>query len=238
MISFLGPPLEEGPLPALVYLALSKEATLHQDPYNQPIIPLKSKRMRIFSFSLPFHGPDLNPIEAIPKWAKSFELGRDPITPFLDQTAEAIQALIEQKQINRLALMGLSRGGLLAAHLAIRLPTVAWVGFAPVTKLTKVQEFEILQKNPKIEQFDLDHLLIELSRIPMRLYIGNRDLRVGTRHCFTFVEALTNQAFALGIRSPPVELIISPSIGNMGHGTSREVFYSGAEWIANQLGVA
>lgn len=237
MISFVGPPLEEGSLPALVYFALSKEESLYQDPYNQPIVYLQSKRMRLFSLSLPFHGPGLNPVEAIPKWANSFAMGTDPITPFLEQATKTIQNLIEQKYIDRLGLMGLSRGGLIAAHLATRLPTIAWVGFAPVTKLTMVREFEVLQKNPNIQQFDLDHLLLPLSRIPVRLYIGNRDLRVGTRNCFAFVEALANQAFALGIHSPLVELIISPSIGNMGHGTSKEIFLSGANWIANQLGV-
>lgn len=37
--------------------------------------------------------------------------------------------------------------------------------------------------------------------------------------------------------SPKVELFIHPSIGFEGHGTAKDIFHHGAQWIAEQLGV-
>lgn len=235
----VGPSLGEGALPALIYFALSAEESLYQDPYNQPVVYLQNRRLRIFSLSLPAHGPGLRPQDAIGKWADEYALGKDPLSAFLDKAAVEIEALI-QKGIalpGRIGLMGLSRGGLICGHLAARLPDVAaWVGFAPVTKLTKTQEFQSLKEDQRVKNLNLETIAPALSKKPARLYISNRDTRVGTRECFELVELLASQSFDQGTRSPPFELIISPPIGLMGHGTSREIFCSGAEWIANKIG--
>ena len=50
---FVGPPLEEGPFPTLIYFALSAEDSLQCDPFNQPVQFLEGLPLRIFSITLP-----------------------------------------------------------------------------------------------------------------------------------------------------------------------------------------
>ncbi len=238
--SFLGPDLDEGPLPALFYFALSEQESLNLDPYNQPALHLRSSDLRIFSFTLPDHGPDLNPVEAIGKWAERFAKGEDPLTPFFEKSARSIEKLIAQNLVvkERIALMGLSRGGFVAGHIATFLPFVsAYLAFAPLTKLSEAKEFASLKNREQIKRFDLEHLVPRLAHIPTRFYIGNRDLRVSTRNCFHLIDLLANESFNQGNRSPPIELIISPSIGQLGHGTPKEIFHAGAEWVAGKLAI-
>ncbi len=69
-ISFIGPPLQEGPLPAFFYFAHSAQASLMQDPYNQPAAFLAEYPVRVFSLSLPFHYGAIPPTEALTFWPK------------------------------------------------------------------------------------------------------------------------------------------------------------------------
>lgn len=233
MMSFVGPPLEEGPLPALIYLALSQEESLYQDPYNQPVVYLKDRRLRVFSVSLPAHGPQLKSQDAIGAWAREFAEGKNPLEPFLEKVTAEIEAL--RDVATQVGLMGLSRGGLICGHLAARIDIKAWVAFAPLTKLTGAMEFQELRSDPLVQQYDLEKIVPKIAKAPARLYISNRDTRVGTKNCFELVEKLANSAYEQGLRSPAIELIVSPPIGMMGHGTSKEFFCDGAKWIANRL---
>ena len=112
----------------------------------------------------------------------------------------------------------------------------ASVSFAPMTKLTMAKEFESLQENEMAKALNLESHLEALCPQIMRFYIGNRDTRIGTDRCFQLVESLANAAFEQNLRSPPIEMIVSPSIGHMGHGTSKVTFESGADWLGKQLG--
>jgi len=64
--------------------------------------------------------------------------------------------------------------------------------------------------------------------------IGNYDTRVGTEKCFQTIQELTEASIEAGIRTPPVELIIGPSIGHKGHGTPPERFKAGIDWLRRQ----
>ena len=144
-------------------------------------------------------------------------------------------SIIEEKS----ALIGLSRGVFIAAHVASSLPGIpTLLGFAPLTQLSYAKEFQEknLQENALAKALSLTHLIPYLCNRTIRLYIGNLDERVGTRHCFNWVEGLCAAALEKGIRSPKIELMIRPSIGHQGHGTSKETFYDGALWLKNQLG--
>lgn len=85
--------------------------------------------------------------------------------------------------------------------------------------------------------FKLKSLIPHLIGKKLRFYIGNHDTRVGTANCFQFIEALAEASFQNRISSSDVELIIGPSIGHQGHGTSKEIFTKGADWMAEKLGV-
>lgn len=237
-VSFTGPPLDYGPLPAIFYFALSAKESLLVDPYNQPVAHLASYRLRIFSMDLPFHGENFFATEALGKWAEEMRENRDPISPFLNKLEFAIQTLIEQNILlqDKIAVMGLSRGGFIACHAAARMPYIQTIlGFAPLTQILFANEFKELQHHPIPERLELKHLVDKLYGRTLRFYIGNRDVWVGTTLCYQFIESLVEKAFEERIRSPKIELFIVPSIGHRGHGTSKESFTSGAEWAAQNL---
>lgn len=229
----VGPSLDLGPLPALFYFSLSGPDSLCLDPYNQPVRFLFEKQIRIFSLTLPAHENGLSPLNALGVWAEEMARGVDPLADFLDQAEEAIAFVFQQGLVEegKLAVAGLSRGGLLAAFLAAREKRIRKVlGFAPVTQLGLAQEFSNLQENQIVQFYDVKNLAEELSDRKIRIYIGNRDLRVSTRSCFECVEKLVEAAHIR--RNTQIELIVTPSIGQMGHGTSMEIFKQGAEWIS------
>lgn len=237
---YIGPHLNEGPLPTLFYFALSAEESLTIDPYNQSVCLLANYPLRIFSIDLPAHGPNLPAIEAMGVWAQEISSGNDIIGCFIKKAA-ALYYSLESKGLiakGKFGVAGLSRGAFIATHVAAKISAVTTIlGFAPLTQLPYVKEFKELPQNPLAESLSLHHLIPSLIGKNLRFYIGNHDTRVGTHRCFHFIEELSKASFHHKIRSPQVELFIKPSIGQYGHGTSTETFQEGAIWIGKQLGV-
>lgn len=232
---YLGPDLKEGPLPAFFYFSLSGKDSLCLDPFNQPVAALKDSPLRCFSMTLPMHENPNNYHAAVDQWAEEYQKGHDILSDFLLKVTAALDYLQENNALldNRIAAGGLSRGGFIATHLAARDKRINTViGFAPMTKLSTRQGFETISSQYSL---DLLNVVPELIDIPLKYYIGNRDVLVGTENCFEFIHALSNESYEKGKRSPPVELSIVPSIGFKGHGTSQEVFLEGAHWIKKNL---
>jgi hypothetical protein len=238
-IYYSGPKLDNIPLPSLFYFALSGEESLHLDPYNQPAIFLKDKPIRVFSSTLPCHGsPHERNTDAMHRWALELQKGNDIIAAFISQCRDNLTYLIEQGYTNesKVAAAGLSRGGFAATHFAAEDPRISHVlGYAPLTTFSTIQEFHIILESPLVKSKELKSLISKLIKKKLRYYIGNLDTRVGTPECFEFIHQLTNQAFHHKVRSPQIELIISPSIGYKGHGTSPEIFRAGTEWISKEF---
>jgi len=238
---YLGPDIEKGPLPVLFYFALSAEESLQLHPYNQLALFLTHYPMRIFSITLPCHGAGVDPTKALPAWAEKIRKGESFLSDFFTKTIRAIHYLIQRNIIvpKKTALAGLSRGAFIATHLAARMPDIHYLlGFAPLTQLTFSKDFEDLQENPLATSLNLIHQIPSLLHTKIRYYIGNHDTLVGTEIAFQFVQTLANSAYEQRIRSPQVELLIGPSIGHKGHGTSTASFQEGAHWIAKQLEIA
>lgn len=235
-IAYIGPDPDAGPLPAVFYFALSAEESLKTDPYNQCVLPFLDHSIRVFSLNLPVHGPGLNPVDALSVWAQNYSQGTDLLEPFIQSTVDAILHLEKRNLIlkDKIGFMGLSRGCLISGQVAAKLawPLKGIVGFAPLTSLSYMREFKHLET---AEKWNLVHRSLELCTIPHRFYIGNHDTRVGTRNCFNLTQALADTAFQKGVRSPPIELIIGPSIGHMGHGTSKQIFTAGASWLLEKI---
>lgn len=233
-IYHIGPPLEEGPLPAFFYFALSAKDSLTTRPFCQPVDILKHNRIRCFSFDLPYHGEGHITADAVSAWTNQLRNKNDFFDPFLTKAKENIDFLVTAGYIDpdNIVAGGLSRGGFIASHLAARDPGIkAVVGFSPLTVLTLMQEFRIHGIPPLAERYALIHIIDKLIGRQFRFYIGNRDIRVGTAQCFDFIQQLTEANHKEGFRSPPVELSIFPSIGHRGHGTPPEVFKAGSEWV-------
>jgi esterase FrsA len=233
-----GPNLDSGEMPALFYFALSGPDSLCTDPYNQPVQFLAGSQIRVFSLTLPAHENTLSPQDAIGVWAEEIAAGKDPLASFLDSAQLAVEYAISQKLADpkRIAVAGLSRGGLFASLLAARMEQIHTVlGFAPLVRLNLAKEFHAHAQNPLVASYDISHAASKLGRKNLRFYIGNNDMRVNTRACFDCIEQIVKAAQEAGIRSPQTELILNPSVGHMGHGTPPEVFKQGALWIADHL---
>ncbi len=238
-LAYLGPDLSDGPLPAVFYFALSKEESLNVDPYNQPALYLSSLPMRVFSLTLPGHGPDLPATQAMFVWAQALSHGHNIIKELIDQIESSIYTLIDLNILipDKIGVMGLSRGAFIACHAAARIPLLKTiVGFAPLTQLTAIKEFKEHAANPFIASLNLTNLIDSLADRTIRFSIGNLDTRVGTRNCFELIEEIAQAAQEKKIRTPQIELFITPSIGYQGHGTSKELFHQGAHFLAHTLG--
>lgn len=227
-ILFIGPPLEEGPLPALFYFALSAKDSLQKDPFNQPVQFLVDFPLRVFSITLPAHENNLPPENAIHVWAKKMNHGENILSTFINQVSQEISDLSPYIAKGKWGVAGLSRGAFIACHVAAKCPEVTHIlGFAPLTRLTHNKEFS----GEEAESLALEALVPKIYNRKIRFYIGNHDTRVGTEHAFSFIHALAEEAHKHRIRSSPIELIIRPSIGYQGHGTSFDTFKDGAKWI-------
>ncbi len=233
---YVGPDLEEGPLPSYLYLALSAEESLLVDPFNQPVAALQRSKCRVFSTNLPSHGKGLAAVDGIKRWAESFDRGENILGDFLDKLEISLQILFATTGISSMGVLGLSRGGLIACHIAARCLEISHIlNFAPLTRLDLNKECSHLASSPLIRALDLSLLHKHLYKKKIRTYIGNRDLRVGTSECFAWMQALVEEAFLQQIKSPPIELFIKPSIGLLGHGTPKESFEEGAFWLLKEF---
>lgn len=218
---FVGPSLDEGPLPALFYFALSAKDSLQTDPYNQPVQFLKGLPIRVFSMSLPDH-ETTSPEKAMGVWAEKMKKGEELIPPFIQEVKETIEAL--KPHITNIATAGLSRGAFIACHVAAVCPEISHIlGFAPLTRLDYAPHL------------NLETLTPHLYNRNLRFYIGNFDTRVGTEYAFTFIHALAQEANKHRVRNAPIEMIIGPSTGFQGHGTLPPVFQAGVDWIKEAL---
>lgn len=235
---YLGPDLDEGPLPCVFYFALSAKESLLIDPFNQPVSHLLNSALRIFSVDLPFHGEGLLATEAMKHWAQAFAQGIDILGDFLCNLKDSIAILLSTGSIetSRIAVAGLSRGGFIASHIAARFPEISTLlTFAPLTHLEAVLEFDFLSPSPLIKNLNISHLTDALSTKAVKAYIGGRDTRVGTDLCYKWIRTLIETAHTKNIRSPHIEFVLKPSIGHQGHGTSRDSFEEGANWLMQQL---
>lgn len=231
-LQFIGPQLSEGPLPAIFYFALSAHDSLHLDPFNQPVEYWKNFPVRIFSIDLPAHGPGEDKLQAMQVWAE--KLQNDPeyyFDPFFFRFSKVLEELSPVILPGHLGVAGLSRGGFIAAHLAARFPEINTVlGFAPATKLTELGGF------PKeAAQYDLKELIPRLTKVKLKFFIGNHDIRVGTTPAYEFCHLLAEHKFKNGERSPLVEFAMYPSIGHKGHGTPQPIFQEGARWLLDSF---
>lgn len=231
-LQFLGPPLSDGPLPAIFYFALSAHDSLHLDPFNQPIDYWKKFPVRVFSLDLPAHGPGEDKLEAMNAWAEG--LSSYPETyfdAFFLRFSEALKQLSGVILPESIGVAGLSRGGFISTHLAARFPQIkAVLGFAPATRLLELGGF------PKeASQYDLVHQIPQLSKIKLKFFIGNYDVRVGTSAAYEFCHLLAESKFEKKEREPQVEFTMYPSIGHKGHGTPPHIFQEGAKWLLDAI---
>jgi len=230
-LAYVGADVSLGKLKALIYFSLSAEESLTLDPYNQPVQFISGNDLRVFSFTLPFHGPHFNKAHAMQAWSDEIKNNPEFLFHFIKECSLVVDALIKENVIDPhfLSVAGLSRGAFLATHLGSENKHIKNIlGFAPLTSLSYLEEF---QGNPQGENYNLVHLNPKLIHKNLRFYIGNHDTRVGTENCFQFINELSKLSHEHAVRSPKIELIISPSVGHKGHGTASKTFQDGVNWL-------
>lgn len=232
-LSWIGPPLEEGMLPAFFYFSLGGKQSLTLDPFHQIVCFLASPSLRIFSFDLPFHEEQRDPVLAPKKWAEVLEKGEDPFSSFFEAAEKIFSFLLQKQSIAKktTAIGGLSRGAFFALHLSAKHDLPYILGLAPMTQLPYLKEFHSLSSEPILQRYDLFFLSPILAFKKIRFFMGNRDKRVGTEACFHLFQQYVETAFEQKIRSPQMELFLYPSVGHLGHGTSLSIFQQGANWV-------
>lgn len=232
-VLYLGPSLEKGPMPSVFYFSVCAQETLTLDPFNQPALFLESQGYRVFSITLPGHGPGFDKLVAMKYWAEHL----DELKQFIENLHQMIDHFLEHSLITpkQFAVMGLSRGGFIATHLLTHQHVPLALGFAPVTDLEVLSEFFHLNKNSSLKELNLNLYLEKLYKKKLRYYIGNRDIRVSTQASFNLVTNLANYAYDQRVRSPTVELFITPSTGQFGHGTLPHTFEEGCLWLKKQI---
>lgn len=235
-IRYLGPTLDQGTLPTLLYFALSAKSSLEEDPFNQPaqfFLTKHAHKARVFSVTLPYHEEGHLPQHALTHWSTAFQQGHDLLADFLANTTHFVEHLYQKNIIEAetFAISGLSRGAFIGLHILARL---AWakkiVCFAPLIDLAKAKEFAPFH-NPQVAAYSCLNLAPKLFTKSIFATIGNKDDRVSTRRCFDFIEKAAETAYEHRLRSPNIQLHIYPSIGHQGHGTPPSIFQAGIDTL-------
>lgn len=237
-VQYIGPQIDIGPLPSVFYFALSAEESLSVNPYSQPVEYLSSYPIRIFSMTLPFHGKGYSNVEALKIWAEKIKEGQNILEDFIQNAVKTIDTMVEEKIITpyNIGIAGLSRGALVALNIAALCPRIPNILlFAPLLDLAYVEEFINLKNNTQVKNTSSLNLAHYLLNRNIRIYIGNRDIRVGTDISFNFIRKISELSFNKKISPCNAEMIIKPSIGAYGHGTSSESFNDGAKWLSSKL---
>lgn len=199
-----------------IYLALSAHDSLHLDPFNQPAKTLAKEGCRVLSITIPGHEPPLKKEHALELWDKEFKKGNDLLTPFFKAVAQLIDTYPK-----RVGIMGLSRGGFCALHIAHYTNNISHIAlFAPLLSFDGIEK-ELIPS--------------QIAKTALYLAIGNNDRRVHTKKSVRLYQDIVKEGKEHEKRGLPYVLRVNPSIGYMGHGTSPETFEEGALWLSDGL---
>jgi len=229
-IGYIGKDLNEGSQHTCLYFALSKQASLGQDPFNQFPNFLEKMDTRVFSITLPFH----QEVFELEPWKEDLLHNQSQLLAFLQKMVRFCHLLVEKQLVKgSIEVAGLSRGGLVALHLARQCSFIKnVVCFAPLLDLEEVFQ----QEHPRLNQLNALHLIDHLIEKNIRIHIGNLDTRVNTQKSVDLILQIAKKAFDKKIRGFDHEIFIKESIGHMGHGTSQQTFEMGAKWLKEKRG--
>jgi hypothetical protein len=221
--------------PSVIYFALTAKETLCLDPFNQMVQYLKGYPINFFSITLPYHDEGIPHAKTIDHWRSELLSGPDFLLDFMKKL-EALSHFLEKEQllsIKNSCLAGLSRGGYIACFLASMIKEFRFVlAFSPMSVIFSDDEkAELIKKNLFNPHWELKFFTQDLYDRDIKFFIGNRDVKVDSAKCFSFIHQLSEIAFQNRIRPCKAELHIYPSVGLKGHGTPPEIFSKGAHYL-------
>ena len=214
--------------PTLIVLGSTIDAILGSTYFRQCGNQLSAEAGWLcVSIDLPCHGSDTRPGESggLTGWRQRVEKGENFVTPFNNRLSDVLDHLIALgiTDPDRIVASGTSRGGYLAFQFAAHDKRVkAGVGFAPVTDLRALREFEGMDDNELTQRLSLEATAGDLKDRHAWLVIGDQDKRVSTDLAIacarTMTEAKVNTTF---------HLLSEPR----GHTTPKGSADLAAEWI-------
>jgi esterase FrsA len=191
------------------FFSLSDQDSLSLPPFCHPVDTLLAEGARVISTTLPGHENNARPYNIQEIWQNDL-LG---LSSFITSLSLGIKELKHQFS-PPFGVMGISRGAFIALHMCSILDEVTTaVCFAPMLSVGNS------------EALSLKNQLSTLANKRIHFFIGDNDLIVGTENVVSMQHSLRTNS----------EILISPSIGRGGHGTSDEIFHKGALWMIANL---
>jgi len=184
------------------------------------------------SIDLPCHGKLARPgYSNLTGWARCAAEGDDFVAEFNDRMKRVLDHLVAEGRTDpaRIVATGTSRGGFLAIrYMAFDPRVLAAVGYAPVTDLRRLREFEAAAAVPGVDAMSLRAHVPALVGRPLLMFIGDRDERVGTDAAWDFARRLSAAAADADVASNVELRVVSEP---RGHSLPADVGASAARWI-------
>lgn len=230
------------PAPVVVILAKTIEGTLGDPVYRQAGSMLSDPSLSVepavcASVDLPCHGLECRDGEPkeLAGWRHRLERGEDPIAANNRRLSELLDHLVGTGLADprRIAVIGTSRGGFLAAHFLAHDPRVICAAaYCPVTDLAALSEFHGAEAVPSVRVVALHRIADILAGRPLWMTIGGDDKRVGTDRAIALAADITAAA---AVKKIPdcVELLVVPE--SPGHTTPAGAAKRSADWIRERF---
>lgn len=205
--------------PTVVVLALDAARSL-QPPMVDAVAPLLSGGWLAVSLDLPAHGADVRPGEdpdlPLLAWRTRLTAGDPLVSAFVERFAAVLNGLIasDMSDPRAICLLGISRGGFLAFHVAAHESRVRGVAaIVPVTDLRALWEFNGLWSDPVVVGLRVQSLAPALRGRPVFITAAAVDPRAHTPWTLELADALRSAGSDLEITiQPGAEHAITPGM--------------------------
>ena len=225
------------PAPTVFFFGKAIEDSL-DSIYDQEAFDTLGQGVLKVSLDTPCHGAERRPGEptSLSGWRYRLEQGDDIAADLVRRATATLDYLIEQRYTDptKVAVFGISRGGLMAFHFAAADSRVGPIaGFSPVTDLLTLHELSEMQHDERARALAAVRLADKLYQHPMWIMIGNTDHRVGTDRAMEFTQRIIETSEAHGL-VPPIELRVLPA---KGHTTPDGAYAQAARWLLTLWGL-
>lgn len=224
-----------GPAPTVFIFGAAIEEELTAPHVLDALIPLGEAGVLCIALDLPGEGADRRLTEPthLHGWRFRLDHGEDVAADLVRRASAVLNHLVARGYTDplKVAVFGTSRGAFMAFHFAAAEPRVRHVaGFAPVTDLLVLREFQDMVDDHQTRALTASRLAARLYDRGIFIIIGSTDYRVSTHLAIQFTERVIEEAAAHG-RQPRIELHVEPADG---HRSPAGSYPMAARWMLKQ----